>query len=145
MLRQANRADFAQMHRVRLAVRENRLLSTITEADYVTEIEKTGRGWVIEVDGAIVAFAVGNAQTGNIWALFVAPEHERRGYGRQLHDLMVEWLFQQKVEPLWLTTGPGTRAQKFYEAAGWRLQRIEPNGEARYELRASDAVLPARG
>ena len=145
VLRQAVCADIAGMHRVRLSVRENVLLSAIDEADYASSIEVTGRGWVIEVDGAIVAFAVGNAQDGNIWALFVAPEHERRGYGRRLHDVMVSWLFKQGVEPLWLTTSQGTRAQKFYQAAGWQLRRIEPNGEVRYELRASDAALPACG
>lgn len=48
------------MHRVRLAVRENRLTSRITEEDYIPAIEETGRGWVVEVDGGVVGFAVGN-------------------------------------------------------------------------------------
>jgi GNAT superfamily N-acetyltransferase len=59
----------------------------------------------------------------NIWALFVDPEHERRGYGRMLHDTMTDWLRSRGVERLWLTTEPGTRAQKFYEAAGWHRSR----------------------
>ena len=28
----------------------------------------------------------------------------------------------------------GTRAQKFYETAGWRFTGTTPQGEARYEL-----------
>jgi GNAT superfamily N-acetyltransferase len=122
------------MHRVRLAVRENKLMSSITEADYATAIEVTGRGWVIEIDGSIVGFAVGNARSGNIWALFVSPEHERRGYGRRLHDAMIGWLFGQGLSTLWLNTGCNTRAQAFYEAAGWTFKGIEDSGEARYEL-----------
>jgi GNAT superfamily N-acetyltransferase len=123
------------MHRVRLAVRENRLTSSaIREAHYLPAIEVTGRGWVVEVDGAIVAFAIGNAQTGNIWALFVDPDHERRGYGRRLHDVMVEWLFSRGLETLWLTTGPNTRAQGFYEAAGWQRTGMVTGGDVRYEL-----------
>jgi GNAT superfamily N-acetyltransferase len=135
VLRQAQREDIPAMHRVRLAVRENRLTSdAVTEASYLPALEQTGRGWVVESAGTIVAFAVGNARTGNIWALFVDPAHERRGYGRQLHDAMVEWLWSQGLPRLWLTTEPGTRAQRFYEAAGWRYTGVADPGDAGYEL-----------
>jgi len=134
-MRQARSADVPAMHRVRMSVLENRLVSRrLSEQDYVDEIEVTGRGWVIEAAGNIVAFAVGNAATGGIWALFVEPVHEGKGYGRQLHDVMVAWLWQQGHERLWLTTGPGTRAARFYEAAGWRQTGITDDGESRYEL-----------
>ena len=133
-LRQALRADIAAMHRVRLAVRENRLISGVTEADYLPALERTGRGWVIESDGAILGFAVGNGETGNIWALFVDPDHEGLGYGRRLHDAMVEWLFSQGLTRLFLGTEPGTRAQRFYEAAGWKRTGTDRD-EATYELR----------
>lgn len=140
-LRPARREDIAAMHRVRLAVRENRLTSSaIGEADYVPQIEETGRGWVVEDGGEVVGFAVGNAATGNIWALFVDPAHERRGHGRRLHDVMVAWLFSRGVELLWLSTDPGTRAQRFYEAAGWSFAGVLPDGEARYELRQSSRL-----
>lgn len=134
-MRQARSADVPAMHRVRMSVLENRLVSrTLSEQDYLAEIEVTGRGWVIEEEGSIVAFAVGNATTGNIWALFVEPAHEGKGYGRQLHDAMVDWLWQQGLESLWLTTGPDTRASRFYEKAGWRLVDVTAGGELRYEL-----------
>lgn len=83
--------QYPGMHRVRMAARENRLTSTvITEESYVPAIEDTGRGWVVEDQASVIAFAIGNALTGNIWALFVDPEHEGRGHGRRLHDAMVE-------------------------------------------------------
>lgn len=134
MLRQAVAADIPAMHRVRLAVRENRLVSTaVTEADYRPAIEDTGRGWVVEVDGGIVAFAVGNARTGNIWALFVDPAHEGKGYGRMLHDEMVRWLGDRGVAALWLTTQAGTRAEGFYTRAGWRRAGTTAAGDVRFE------------
>lgn len=140
VLRQAVRNDIPGMHRVRLAVRENRLTSTaIREEHYVPEIEVTGRGWVVTEAGSVVAFAVGNRATQNIWALFVDPECEGRGYGRRLHDAMVDWLFAQGVPFVWLSTSPGTRAQRFYEVAGWKFCRVLPNGERYYELRRSAA------
>lgn len=133
-LRQAERADIPAMHRVRLAVRENRLLSCVTEADYLPAMEVTGRGWVVEQDGAVLGFAIGNAQAGNIWALFVDPAHERCGHGRRLHDAMVAWLFARGLARLWLSTDPATRAEGFYRAAGWQFRRVLPDGEALYEL-----------
>lgn len=134
MLRQALAADVPAMHRVRMSVRENRLVSTvITEEDTRRAIEHTGRGWVALSGGEIVGFAIGNATNGNIWALFIDPEHERRGHGRQLHDEMVAWLQSQGVKQLWLTTDPGTRAEGFYEKAGWTRAGVTEKGEIRFE------------
>ena len=139
-LRQATDGDIPAMHRVRRAVRENRLTSNaITEQHYFPAIEQTGRGWVIEVAGTVVAFAVGNSKTGNIWALFVDPEHEGHGYGQRLHEAMVTWLFSQGLTKLWLSTAPNTRAQRFYEAAGWEYKGILANGEALFECHNSNA------
>jgi len=132
ILRVATREDIPAMHRIRLAVRENILTSKIGESDYVEVIEKLGQGWVIEAEGVMTGFAFGTLD-GNIWALFVHPGHERRGYGRILHDVMISWLFAQGCERLWLTTGTGTRAERFYRAAGWAYAGVA-GGEARYEL-----------
>ena len=141
MLRQAVFSDIADMQRIRHSVHENRLVSTSISDEQVREsIEKTGRGWVIESEGEIVAFAIGNAENGNIWALFVHPTHERRGYGRMLHDTMVEWLFSRGLERLWLTTELGTRAQRFYEAAGWERIGLTDSGELRFERRRGAAA-----
>lgn len=134
-LRQATVADIEAMHRVRLSVHENRLASTITGADYEEHLVRVGRGWVIEEDGVIVAIAAANAQTGNIWALFVHPQFERRGLGRQLHDTMVQWLWAAGLKRLRLTTVPATRAQFFYEAAGWIPVGRTEHGELRFEMR----------
>lgn len=138
-LREAVRADVREIQRVRHSVRENRLTSTvITDGDVIEAIERTGKGWVVESEGRIVAFAVGNAQTGNIWALFVEPAHEGRGHGRRLHDAMIEWLGSRGLERLWLTTQPGTRAQRFYEAAGWQNGGLLASGELLFERRVAE-------
>ena len=41
--------------------------------------------------------------------------------------------FAAGLDRLWLTTEPGTRAQRFYEAAGWTLAGTTDQGELRYE------------
>ena len=134
-VRQATASDVAGMHRVRTSVLENRLVSLVlTEQDYRSAIVETGRGWVIERDGAIVGFAVGNATDGNVWALFVEPGHEGRGYGRLLHDTMVAWLWDRGLGTLWLTTARDTRAERFYRRAGWRYAGAASGSEIRFEL-----------
>jgi GNAT superfamily N-acetyltransferase len=146
MLRKAVAADIPGMHRVRLAVKENRLVSTvIAEADYGPAIEKTGQGWVVEIDGQVVAFAVGNRTNGNIWALFVDPKHEQRGYGRLLHDEMINWFRSQGVKDLWLTTQLGTRAEQFYEKVGWKRAGITEKGEVRFERTEPEQAVPRDG
>jgi GNAT superfamily N-acetyltransferase len=137
MLRQAEARDIVAIQRVRASVRENRLVSTVISDDDVRKaIEVTGRGWVVESDGEVVAFAIGNATDGNVWALFVHPDHERRGYGRRLLETMVAWLWSQGLERLWLTTQPGSRAEKFYTAAGWARAGLTSRREVRFELSA---------
>jgi N-acetylglutamate synthase-like GNAT family acetyltransferase len=136
-LRQATRADIPAIHAVRMSVRENQLTrSVITERDYVEHLETVGRGWVIETAGQIVAVVVGNAQNGNVWGLFVHPNFERRGFGKRLLDTAVDWLWSQQLTRLWLTTEPATRAQSFYESAGWMNVGTTEHGEVRFELGA---------
>lgn len=138
-LRQAVASDIDGMHRVRMAVRENRLVTTnLSPTRYLDYIESRGRGWVVELNDAIVAFAVADSSDGSLWALFVDPGHERNWYGRRLHDAAVAWLFDQGHDRIWLTTSAQTRAQRFYLAAGWEDTGDAPNGERRLERSRPD-------
>lgn len=136
VLRIATRADVAAIQRVRRDVRENRLVSRVISDDEVVEhLERLGRGWIVEEGGEIAGFAIGRLRDGNIWALFVDPAHERRGYGRRLHDAMVAWMFAQGLPKLWLSTEVGTRAERFYRAAGWMDAGLVSGGrERRFEM-----------
>ena len=137
IFRRADRADVPGIQRVRHSVRENRLVSRIIEDEEVVEaIDRTGRGWVVEEDGQIIAFAIGNSSSGNVWALFVDPEHEGCGHGRKLHDEMLSWLWSIGLRRLWLSTSPGTRAQRFYERAGWQQYGVSESGELLFEQKA---------
>ena len=135
-LRQASESDIPGMHRVRLSVHENKLAPTtgISEFDYIEAITVSGRGWVICIDDRIVAFAVGYKTDGNIWALFVDPVQEGKGFGKKLHRVMVDWLWEQGLDHLWLTTTPGTRAEGFYRKLGWKSRGLSAKGEIRFEL-----------
>jgi GNAT superfamily N-acetyltransferase len=134
-LRPARPDDIPAIQRVRHSVRENRLVSgVIGDDDVLAMMQVHGRGWVVEEEGQVVAFAFGDARDGNIWGLFVDPEHERRGHGRRLHDEMLRWLWSRGLRRLWLSTDPGTRAERFYRAAGWRAVGPAAHGETRFEV-----------
>jgi GNAT superfamily N-acetyltransferase len=124
------------MHELRLAVRENRLADPlkVQPADYQRLLSGQGLGWVVEHEGRIVAFAIADVLERNVWALFVRPGFEGRGFGRTLHDTMLAALFATDLGPLWLSTEAGTRAERFYRAAGWREVGREPSGEIRFEM-----------
>lgn len=128
--------DIAQMHRVRLSVRENKLgdPSRVTPAHYIQMIETDGKGWVCRADGLIRGVGVADRTRRSIWGLFVEPSYDGRGIGRALHDTAVGWLFENGAGPVWLTTDPGTRAEAFYRRAGWSQTGIEASGELRFEL-----------
>lgn len=138
--RLAHLADIPALFEVRYAVTENilrnRLLVTAANTeDYLT---RRGRGWVCEVGGRIVGFAIADVQDHNIWALFVRPEYAGQGIGKRLHRLMLDWYFAQTPEPVWLSTASGTRAEEFYHRQGWRKIGRTPSGEVRFELTARD-------
>jgi GNAT superfamily N-acetyltransferase len=135
-LRPAVAADLPGLWDVRYAVTENTLArGRISDDELRRSIEDTGRGWVIDVDGRIQAFAIGIAATGNVWALFVHPSAQSRGYGTRVHAAMIDWFRTQPVDLLWLTTGTHTRARAFYDRQGWHCVGPGGDGEVRYERR----------
>ena len=138
-IRPATKDDIAAMHGIRVAVRENRLADpeSVQPSHYEAMLGRRGKGWVAEQGEQIIGFAIADLLTETVWALFVAPDREGRGVGRALHRVMVEWFFEQGLDSVSLTTSPGTRAQTFYTAAGWRCVGAARDGEFRYELTRS--------
>jgi GNAT superfamily N-acetyltransferase len=139
IIREAVTADIPQIQIVRKLVKENPLPdpSLVTDADCKDYLTNRGKGWVCEIENKIVGFSIISVKDNNVWALFIQPGYERQGIGRLLHDKMMNWYFTQTNEIVWLGTAPGTRAEKFYEAAGWTRTGIRPNGEVRFEMNQS--------
>ena len=139
-LREATIHDIPQIQFVRNAVKEN----TLSDPNLVTDkhceeyLTVRGKGWVYEIGEMIAGFAIADLQEDNIWALFVHPDYEKTGIGRQLHDMMLEWYFAQGKEKVWLSTSPGTRAEGFYRKAGWKDVGVYGEGEIRFEMWAED-------
>ena len=121
VVRRATRGDLPEIVRIRLAVRENRLSdpARVTEQDLIDHLERVGCGFVASLGGSVAGFAFARRVDGNVWALFVDPDHEGRGVGALLHEAMLEAFHAWGIARAWLTTTPGTRAERFYRARGW--------------------------
>lgn len=135
--REATVADIPEMAAIRLEVVENTLTDPgrVTRAMYHDYLTTAGKGWLCQVRGRTVGFSVASLVDSTIWALFVHPEFEGRGIGKELLSRAVDWLFEQGADVISLTTDPGTRADKLYQAAGWERGEHIANGEVRYRLR----------
>ena len=138
LIREARVIDVPPMMEVRFAVKENvlRNRALVIEDVSIDYLTRRGKGWVAEVAGRIVGFAIADLQDHNIWALFVHPDFDRQGIGHALHDEMLAWYFRQTDETVWLGTAPDTRAEEFYSRAGWQNVGLRENGEVRFEMSA---------
>lgn len=136
IFREAKTEDIKQIQLVRNSVKENMLSdpSLVTNEDCKTFLVERGRGWVCEVGGSIVGFAIADLRENNIWALFVKPEFEKKGIGRKLHASMLDWYFMQTNKNVWLGTSPNTRAEKFYRMLGWKEIGMHGKGEIKFEM-----------
>ncbi|MBL7926818.1 MAG: GNAT family N-acetyltransferase [Bacteroidia bacterium] len=134
--RQALTDDIAQLQRIRNSVTENVLTnpSLVTVNDYIKYITLEGKGWLCQVDSHIVGFAIVDLLGHNIWALFVDPHFDKQGIGRQLHDLMLQWYFEQTTHTVWLSTEVKSRAEKFYRSAGWTEAGLYGKSEIKFEM-----------
>ncbi len=138
--REANINDIEQIQIVRHSVNENVLSNPdrVTDDDCEEFLTKRGKGWVCEIDGLIVGFAIADLKDSNIWALFLRPEFEGKGIGSQLHELMLDWYFSTGKENVWLGTSPNTRAEKFYRKKGWRETGLNGDDEIKFEMTRED-------
>lgn len=140
MIREATVADIRQIQVVRNSVKENMLSNPalVSDQDCENFLTKRGKGWVSEIDGTIVGFSIVDMEDHNVWALFLDPVFEKRGIGQQLHNVMLDWYFEQTQQPLWLGTAPGTRAEAFYRKAGWEEAGMHGKNEIKFEMSAGD-------
>lgn len=134
--REATLEDIEKMTMIRMSVNENILsdIALVTHQDYVNYLSNFGKGWVCEIKDKIVGFAIVGLQQKNIWALFVDPKFESKGIGKHLHDIMMEWYFNQTKEKIWLSTSPNTRAEKFYLMQGWKRAGMHGAKEVKFEM-----------
>ena len=87
--------------------------------------------WVVHFDKKAAAFLAIDRQDKCLSQLFVAPEFQNRTLGQKL----LEQAKREMPSGFWLRTDEGnTRARRFYERYGLKLDRLE-EGRAYYNWR----------
>lgn len=131
MIRKATLADRPRITEVRLAVRENRLsAASVSKVETTSDwIFDNATFWVWEEAGAVQGFSVADPRDGTIFGLFIHPDYEGRGLGKALLPLACEDLRAAGFAAATLTTGSGTRAERFYRTNGWEEIGRQDNGE----------------
>jgi GNAT superfamily N-acetyltransferase len=134
--REAKIEDIKQIQTVRNSVKENTLSNPnlVSDEDCKEFLTVRGKGWICEIDNKIVGFAIVDLKEYNIWAIFIDPEYENRGIGQKLHNIMLDWYFDQTKNKVWLGTAPNTRAEKFYRKAGWNYIGLHGTKEIKFEM-----------
>jgi GNAT superfamily N-acetyltransferase len=122
LIRRATRDDGPRIMEIRAGVRENRLRdpSRVTVEDVGWFVDNPGVFVWIE-DGQIVDFSAADPRNGNIYALFVEEAYEGRGIARALFERACNVVIEAGCPRIWLTTWPGTRAERFYRKPGWSV------------------------
>lgn len=136
IFREATIADIPQIQIVRNSVKENQLSNPalVTDADCEEFLTVRGKGWVCVDHNRVIGFSIADLKDHNVWALFLLPEYEKQGIGKQLHQLLLDWYFSQTTETIWLGTAPKTRAENFYRKAGWKEIGTHGKGEIKFEM-----------
>ncbi|HVJ61142.1 MAG TPA: GNAT family N-acetyltransferase [Tahibacter sp.] len=80
-------------------------------------------GYVGMADGRLAGYCFGDRDTGEIVVLALLPEHEGRGIGRTLLNLVIDLLRDCGFEKLFLSCSadPTTRSYGFYRRLGWQF------------------------
>ena len=140
IFREARLDDIDQIQVVRNSVKENTLSDPglVTNKDCEEFMFERGKGWVCEIDNEIVGFAIADLKENNIWALFLDPKFEKKGIGRKLHQMMLDWYFSKTDEKVWLGTAFNTRAEQFYRKAGWSEAGMHGTKEIKFEMTKED-------
>jgi ribosomal protein S18 acetylase RimI-like enzyme len=105
---------------------------------------ETWRTWVAERDGGVIGWATtgpsedadADARTGELYAIYLEPEHVGIGLGRELfahamNDLRARGF---RAATLWVLE-TNERARRFYELAGWKTDGTVTSERVDCEMR----------
>lgn len=139
-LRLASASDVELLFDIRTSVKQNHLSREqmhelgITSQALSVAIGKQPCAWVAEWQQEAAGFAIVDFDQGELFALFVRPQHEGKGIGQLLLQQAEHALFQRH-EVIHLTTDgdQSMRANGFYRRLGWTVAGTVDARDVRFE------------
>jgi len=139
-LREIERTDIKDILNIRVSTKENHFSMTdlaivgVTQESIAEWLEGSVKGWLCEISGKPVGFALADSKTAEVLVVACYPEYEKRGIGKALMLKVHEWLWSYDHDEIWLwsDSDPGIRAYGFYRKLGY-----EPMGTTK----GSDELL----
>lgn len=140
--------DLPAVAAVRFSTLENAITPERLESQYGITLETMARdmqthvrGWLCEIAGEAVGFAMADRANGEIQVVAVRPEHEGKGIGKTVLARAQTWLFAQGHEVVWLCSNPDStiRAYGFYRRLGWRASGQRKGDDEILTLTEKDA------
>jgi GNAT superfamily N-acetyltransferase len=130
IIRRATESDRGRISEIRFSVKENILRDrTRVTHEMVTWFMENPGIWLWDEDGKVLGFSAADTRDGSIFALFIDPAHEGQGIGRALFAKALDCLREAGHSTGHLTTQPGSRADRFYQKAGWKVIGTSERGE----------------
>jgi GNAT superfamily N-acetyltransferase len=134
VFREINKSDINDILDIRVSTKENHFsMEDLAEVGVTPEsiaewLDGSVKGWVCEVSGKPVGFALADSESAEVLVVACYPEFERKGIGKALMSLVHDWLWSFDHEEIWLWSDPdpGVRARGFYRKLGY-----EPTGETK--------------
>ncbi len=142
-IREMTVADLPEVFAVRISTEQNAVTMQELEDEYdltpqtlAAAMNSSAKGWVCEVGGRIVGFAMGDRDEGEMTVIAVVSDCEQRGIGKQLIRKVQDWLFESGHEEIWLVTtpNPSFRAYGFYLSLGWTATGVIIDEEEKFVL-----------
>jgi ribosomal protein S18 acetylase RimI-like enzyme len=133
-------SDIESIFIIRDSVEENHLTREeaarlgFTPSSMKKMLQENCHGWLVKRNSIDAGFVVADKSIGKIHGLFIRPEFEGCGLGKELLIQAENWLFDQGLSEVWLTTtyNAELRAYSFYKHLGYRLDGKAPNNQIRF-------------
>ncbi|NTS76047.1 GNAT family N-acetyltransferase [Catenovulum sp. SM1970] len=119
--RKAVPADIEEIIAIRLTSTDPSTEKNIQQS-YQLYIEKYGEGIVCLQENQIIGFAIVSIKESGLYSLYVKPNFQRLGIGKNLLKKAEAILKQAGAEQIFLAVNKNNDALNFYQKYGWKVK-----------------------
>ena len=146
-LREIEKTDIKDILDIRVSTKENHFSMTdlaevgVTPESIAEWLEGSVKGWLCEISGKTVGFALADSKTGEVLVVACYPEYEKRGIGKALMLKVHDWLWSYDHDEIWLWSDPdpSIRAYGFYRKLGYTPTGANKGRDELLKLKRSES------